>query len=389
MWTWIKAHPYIAGLAALSIVILLWVVTRTGSTQVVQGATGPSDALQAAQLAAQVHASDAQAATNQQQTEINAALAAKQIDANTALAVAQAQRDALDRQTVGSETIAQRQVDAATAVANAQRDANEAQTAAAKDIAAQQAGVQTAGINAGVQIAGIQSQVQLANISAQLAAVKSTNDTALGINADNNVTTRFGLAASKEVDLQQLADGLILGLDNNQTAIRITQSNNDTKTVIDAQDNSSADFIASLAASLGITQSNNNTKVSLAGIQGTVDIAGLQAGVQNNFIAANLQLGQGALDLAWHNTDVNAALFSNQQNMDFALKQNILQQIDFQGLNKSSSIEALSLITFQPSVAIASIQGSAATDWGSNLIKTLPALGSDLASFGVASILHG
>lgn len=394
MWQWVKNHPYITGLGILAIGILVFVVTRSGgSQQIVTGSTGPSEALQAANLQAQSHAADTQAQVNAQQSELNAALAAKSIDAATALATVQAQRDVALQQVDSANKVAQTNADALVKAATLQSDSQNiasqiagqiagVQSKAATDIAGIQSDTAKAGYAASTTIAGIQANVQLAGISAQLAALRDTNATALAINSNDDNLAWHVNDNSTKVSLTGLADALQLGLDNNQTLQFITQSNNDTSVILNGQNTSSSNYQATLNYNFLTHKSDNDTTVSLAGIAATLGIAGLQAGVNNNFIDSSREVSLAGFDLQNNILNVNAALVSHDQNETHFINSNVLNLIGAQGLNKSSSIEALGLITGNPSVSIASIQGSAAVDFGANFAKyTLPSLAS-AAAFG-------
>ncbi len=211
---WIREHPYLAGTLAVFVVVLFLVFRARSSastSQQVAVASGPSDALQAASLQAQVQQQGIQAAADVSSQQTGAALAAHLADVQASLAQTSAARD------VGLQAILT-QGSTADYTAAAGLQAVEAQTGAAVNIADTQAGagVQVAAIqgSTAVQLAGIQAPVYQAQIAAALAATENTNATSLGI---------AGIQGAVTISGQQTS--LAASQDANATAAKINEQN--------------------------------------------------------------------------------------------------------------------------------------------------------------------
>jgi hypothetical protein len=176
--SWIEDHPYLAGTLAVFLIVLFFVFRSRTSGSSSQVVSGPSDAVQIATLQAQNQSQGIQAAADVQSLQTQAALAA-------ALANVQASQDA----TTAARDVALQNILTGGATAQYQAavglQATESTNQTASDIASTNAGaaVDIADItgNTQVKLATIQAPVTLAQIQASLDALKSTNETSLGI----------------------------------------------------------------------------------------------------------------------------------------------------------------------------------------------------------------
>lgn len=234
MIVWVKQHPYLSGTLALFLVVLFFVLRgRSGGSAAAGraiGPSGPSDALQAASLQAQVQQQGVQAAADAQSQTTAAALA-------VALAQNQTQADA----TTAARDVALQNIFTAGETAQygsaAQLAAVNSTNAAQVNIAdtAAQAGVQIAGIGAGrdITIAGIQGDVTKFGYAAQLqglidtnrtsvdlgtlqlAGLMDTNKSAVQVNLQNNETSRLGITtqgATQQLAISTVGDVQKLGI---------------------------------------------------------------------------------------------------------------------------------------------------------------------------------
>lgn len=199
MVDWIKAHPYLSGSLVLGVIVLFLLLRGRSSATVTATASGPSEALQAANLQAQTQQQAIQASADTQTQGIQAALIAKQIDAGLA-------QDAIDAQVKEAAIVAGFQLSVAQQQANRDITVAGIQTQGAVDIAGNtnaaavavaqsnnQATVQVAtiGANRDITVAGIQSTTLQAQYEAALQATRDTNATSLaisGINANRDIT---------------------------------------------------------------------------------------------------------------------------------------------------------------------------------------------------------
>lgn len=323
MLDWIKKHPYITGSLAIGLVIL-YIILRgnsSSSPQVVQ--TGPSDALQAADLQAQVQQQAIQTGAAAQSQQLDAALAAKQIDAATALAQQSSNQqvalkqleDQTQIQTLAADIQKQQitaQQDVATQSINAQLQ--EAQFASIDDVTKTQAAISIAGIqsaaqvslgeaqiNGQVQIAGLQADVAKLSITDQLAGLKDTNATQINLAQISSDLQKFlsnnatGLATLQTTDAYNLgyqknSNDLALGLDQDLTARIINASNNSTLYGITQLNDATASHLSDNQL-LGLLN-NNSTALSIAGLNTSVQLHGIDVlgGVYNNLITTSGQV---------------------------------------------------------------------------------------------------
>lgn len=304
MVEWIKQHPYLSGGLVLALVVLFLIIRRGGSSAP-QGASGPSDALQAAALQAQVqgaainasqaaNAVNAQAAVATANSQAQAAVNIATLQANAAIAQVQSGTD--QAAIAGQVQAAHDQLAASLGVASSRdqlsgllatvqgqttiqtTQANDALSAVNAQVAGQVQENQDT-VSGQVQETGIQAGVQNNQIAAALAAQKDINATSVAINGANSSTQKY---------LADVAAGVV----NNQTAAQLAALNNTNATNL-AIVNSNNGTIAS------VTQINANRDINLAGIAGGVTlgkeqidvngqeiIAGDQASVYNNLISS-------------------------------------------------------------------------------------------------------
>lgn len=323
MLEWVKEHPYITGSLLVGVIVLYIVLRNSGtaaqSTQVVQ--SGPSDALQAADLQAQVQQQGIQAASNAQTDQLNAALAAKSIDAAVSTAQTQAQKDVASQQITAQQDVATQQINAQLQESQFGAISADKVTAAQVAIAGIQAGAQQsvaeAQINGQVQIAGIQADVQKLGITDQLAALLDTNKTNIGLAT---------IGANQAISLATINATLESHVSDNQTNLGELQSNNSLAATlaqynaamnINQQNVTAQEYEANLGFQLGTTQSNNALTALLSNNTTSLNIATINAGVQTHGIDAlsavynNLINTQGQIQLttlANQNTDYLATL---------------------------------------------------------------------------------
>lgn len=243
VWGWVKEHPYITGGAILSIIVLWYVLTSSSSSSsssapVSSNPGGVSDAVYAAQLAA--NSTDTQTAAAQTVASDNTAASL-----SAALAQYQSQSDIASTQAgvVNQQTISQAQT-------LQYQTAAQLQAAYAADAAANfQTSTTTA---AGVQVAGLDlvglqdtnaSQVDIAGINANAGVQVASIQGGVAINGQN--------------------DALTLGENTNATSLSVTTLNDSTAAVINGQNTTAAVNIAGGA---------DATQVALG--QDAVNIAG-------------------------------------------------------------------------------------------------------------------
>lgn len=241
MMEWIQEHPYLSGGLVLSLLVLYLLLRRSGGgTSVVS--TGPSEALQAANLQAQTQQAGISAAANAQTQTLQAALAAKQIDAQVtqnaidattqqasiaaamnlgiAKLSADAQLSAIDIGAQRDITVSGQQSDAAKYIASVTADAQTkiAEGAYARDIS-------VAGIGAArdVSVAGIQSTTLQAQYAAALATQKDIDATSLGINRDNwsGAAALASIQAGVDMHISDNNTGVANNYINTQGAVQL------------------------------------------------------------------------------------------------------------------------------------------------------------------------
>jgi hypothetical protein len=307
MVEWVKQHPYITGSLVVGLIVL-YIVLRGNQSQQQITSTGPSEALQAANLQAQTQQNLASTAVSAQDSQLNAAIAAKQIDAATSLANIQAQsqvaltnladtKDVQSQQITAQQDVATQQVNAALQESQfqsiaQQKDAELQAAVAGAQIGAQQAlGEQQ--VQAQVQIAGIQADVSKLAISDQLAALKDTNLTNISL---------ANIGASRDVNLATLQTSLEAHVSDNTTALGELQANDALQL-----------GLAQVSGAVTINQQN----VTSADYLGTLQNQTLQH-VSDNALSAitntnwtNLQLGLGADAVQTHTVDVLGGVYNN------------------------------------------------------------------------------
>jgi len=199
---WLEEHPYLTGGLVLAVIVLFLVLRGRSSASASTVQAGPSDALQAASLQAQVQQQSVQAAADVQNNQTGAALAAHLADVQASLAAIAATKT-IELQKITTEG------NTAVYGARAGLEAVQSTNLAQADIAdtASTAGVQIAGISANrdIQIAGIQAPVSLAAIQANLAAVESTNQTSLGV-AGINANAAVNINAANVAGAESIAN---------------------------------------------------------------------------------------------------------------------------------------------------------------------------------------
>jgi len=267
MLDWIKSHPYLAGGAAIGLIVLYFVVrsaTSTPAAQVIQ--TGPTDAQ--LQANAQLAAIQAQVQAAQQQT--TGAVQANQANADTALGIAGLQAQAVKDQSTAAvqankdtqaSQVAQGQtaLQAIQAQVAAQTQQAQINASAAANIAGINANAASsaqivgyndqltaslAGTAASVSIADIQSKTQLGLSIDALSGLINTNQTQLGIaNAQYNYLTNaagFALAGLQNTNITNfnIAGLQLQGLeDTNATQLGIAGINANAAVTINSQNN--------------------------------------------------------------------------------------------------------------------------------------------------------
>jgi hypothetical protein len=246
MWDWVKRHPYLSGGLVLVAVVLFVIIRRASANSAAAQATtagGPSEGLQAAQLAAGVQQSQIQAQADVANNQVNGAVAAAQINANAQMATADYARQvalqnivtsgqvqlntndatlqAIKVQTGGQVAINSQNVTGQVDVAGIQADVMKHQydTALAAQEAISQASVDQSALVAQTQlgIAQYQAQTTVAGINADVAKTNIASDLqkyVTGKQADiaytqltqQGQTQRLGITAGEQVTLQSLAD---------------------------------------------------------------------------------------------------------------------------------------------------------------------------------------
>lgn len=355
---WGREHKLLS-LGLIGALIILFVVLKRGgggSSGAVVVSSGPSDAVQVAGL---------QAGAANQANLINAALSAQQLQSEYKLGAAKLDYDFASLK-LGADAHNQ---DTATAAA-----------------------------------------VQYATLSSQLEALRSQNDTQLGINklgAETQIglasiaagTTQFTTASNNAVLTHQLdknAEQFAYQLDteakivdnNNRTSIANNKINADLQQGIVAENarvalhiNDNATFIQGATIAGAVNADNNRTAVLVKQIdtQGQVyfkqidasrDIAGQTITAQKDVLLHNADLTAGYYN---HLTD---AQLSSQQ-FKYAFDQNYINLIGSGKLQGGDAVAVIAAFNNQPAIGVAA-QGAAAVDAQAN---SLPAI---VASFGTA-----
>lgn len=261
----IKKHPYLVG--GLVFLVVIYFVLRGkgssssgGSTTVVQ--SGPSDSVQAAQIAAGANIQALNAATDQQANGLAAALAGKQLDDTVALQTAGYARDVALQNTYSQTQIAMGQFGSAVSVAQAQADAGVA--------------VASIGANRDVAVAGTQAQVQAAGIQYAYKTQQDIDATASYITDSNNYTSRVNTAGNAYRD------------------ITVNQSNNDAAVATAKTYTGGAVDISKIQAGVATHGIDAETAIELSGQQYAYAIGTQAISAQRNAtdqLFANLSAG--------------------------------------------------------------------------------------------------
>jgi hypothetical protein len=276
MFAWIKTHPLYDVLLAIGLFIVFYLVARGSSGSSGGGGggggvtyvqSGPSDAVQTAQLAASAQQSHDQASLSalatQTQAELSlgqSAVAEKAIEATLGAGVA-------NRQIEGQVALGQFGAQVSQNIAEAQAEAQVQMNADA--------------------IAG---QVAVAGYSAQ---------TQIQTNKENNATQR-AIAAANLAGFEYQIDGSVKMNDSNNAAVV-------------ARDQIAADTTTALGGyqrDVNLAGIGAQENVNLAGIQAGVTTAGYQQNVDLAQIAAGVTTAGYAKDVSIANTNAASAAYS-------------------------------------------------------------------------------
>ncbi len=362
---WLKEHPILSGVLVLAAIFLFVILRRGGGSQPVS--SGPSEALQAAQMQAGLQQAQIDAASNANTQGLNAALAAKgldtsaQMDAIHTLAQAQTDQavigagssnyqaslaaDVANHQTTASLTASLAATDASLALGTTQANdalqGLQAQYSSATDIAQ---------INAtgATDIAGIQADVTKAGFAEDLSKQRDIDAASIAINGQN--TSRDVSVAGINADVAKTGfwDSLQAVLSNNATATAINDSNNQT-----------AIAVTQIGANRDVTINGQNTSRDVDVAQITSD-----AGIANTKTIADLysQLIDAQHDIA-----------NNQISATSTLQENLLQDFHTTDFNRggqggANQVAAWSALFGQPTVGAAAEQaGGGGFNWGNLL----------------------
>lgn len=223
---WIKEHPYLTGGAVIGAIILYILISDRGSSGATVVSTGPSEAMQAANLQAQVQSQGAQLAYQASANQVGAALQAKQIDAATQQFVAE-------------------------------RSAEVALTKLATDKAMTLAGFQT-----------------------QLAAVQSSNEYAYR-ETESQIGGQVKIAGIQaDVQKLQAQNALTAQLDVNKTQIKLADISSNLQQSLAQTDYYKSTNLASINLALQehLAETSANRDITIAGFQ--KDVATKTLGVQ-------------------------------------------------------------------------------------------------------------
>lgn len=385
MLDWVKNHPYLSGSLVVGLIVMYIVLRNTGSStpQVVQ--SGPSEALQAANLQAQTIQDQTQAAVNAQGSQLNAALAAKSIDAAIAAAQNQSQEKVALTQLGDQADVQKLSIQAQQDIANEQTnailqksqfDAITADKTVAGQIAIAQAGyaaqqsIATAQINGQVQIAGIQADVSKLAITDQLAALLDTNKTSIGL---------ASIGAGRDVNLATINATLQSHLSDNNVALgtiiaddqlKQFQSQYSTAAIINQQNVSSADYLGKLNFDYLTHNSDNALALGLNNNLTTLNIAGINAGVQIH--------GQDVLSSIYNNLiDTTGQVQLSQINSNTNIFTDFLAKFSAVDFNRGGSGGANQVQVWSSIFGKATAPGST-SDPFADITKGLTALGPSL-----------
>jgi hypothetical protein len=403
MVAWIKAHPFLAGGLTLGLLFLFIALKNSSSSsagQQVATTGGPSDALQAASLAANVQ---------QQQTQVAAQVQTHAVDVAGALQ-SQQSTDALTALTTSGayqlsaiNTQAQAQTDQAGILANA----SIAQGKIAQAVAANQnaSDIQRAQITGGFSFAAAQAAAaaqetetlstnasQLAAIQAQvggdvsIAGIQANRDLGLATTAAGVADIQSGNALSAQKDIDTAS--ILNNRSDNSTSIAL-------KTLdTNVQNNSISAWLAGMLdtnkTNLAITNSNNGTIQNVTQINANRDVN--LAGITTAATTAQTLINANSADnetntiaqLYQHLIDVNGNIATDQINSNYNLQSSILADFHTTDFNRggqggANQVAAWSALLGQPAVGAAAEQaGGQGFNWG----NFLTGLGNLFAGIG-------
>lgn len=390
MIEWIKAHPFLAGGLTLGL-LFLFVALRNSSSSAAPSvsAGGPSDALQAAslaanvqqqqtqaQLTAQTHVVDvAGAIQSQQSTDQLSALNTASADQLSAINTqAQAQTD--QAVVLTSAQTAQARIAAGIVATQSQADITKAQITGGFSFAAAQvvaAAAETEALSGnatalGIAQAQIGGQVSIAGISANAAEALAT--TQAGV---SDLQTSDALLAQRDIDNVSVLNNRT----NGQTQIALGTLS------AGVQNNSIAAYLAGLLdtnkTNLAVTNSNNGTIQNVTQINANRDVN--LAGITTAATTAQTLINANSADsetntlasLYQHLIDVNGNIATSQINATSTLQNNILADFNGTDFNRggqggANQVAAWASLLGQPSVgAAAENAGGAGFNWGNFL----------------------
>jgi hypothetical protein len=272
---WVSEHPYLTGAFVIGAIVLILIVRSRSSASTSPAVSpnpgGVSDAVYAAQLAANTQQAGVAAASQAQQGQTAAQVALGMAQLQVQEDQTAAARDVALQQTLTGGQTAQYSAQAQLAAAQAADAAAVANTAtqasAAISIAGiqQQGEIQVANIGASrdISVAGIQADVSKTNIAAQLAGLENTNATSVNLG-------KLSLAGLENTNAATLA----ATVNTNETAATINQQNQTTQ-------------------QLGITTQG---QVDLATIAAQQDVLNNQINMAGAIAGGELQYQQNVLD---------------------------------------------------------------------------------------------
>lgn len=388
MIAWIKEHPFLAGGLTLGLLFLFIALRNASSSSVSSGAvvqSGPSDALQAAALSANLQQQQTQTAAQVQNHVVDVAGAVQSQQSSDQLT---ALNTAAVTQLSAINTQAQAQTDQATILAGA--TTAQAQIAAGVANTRTQADVATAQITGGFSFAAAQANAAAAETEAL--STNATNLAAIQAQVGGNVSIA-GIQANRDLGLATTAagvtdlqtnDALSAQKDIDTASILNNRTNGTTQIALgnlsaNVQNNTIAAQLAGLlntnSTNLAITNSNNGTIHDVTQINANRDVniaAATTAQTQINADAGTAQNNTVAA-LYQHLIDVNGNITSDQINANYNLQSSILQDFNTTDFNRggqggANQVAAWSSLLGAPAVGqAAEAAGGTGFNWGSFL----------------------
>jgi hypothetical protein len=384
----IKEHPFLTGLGVIAVAILYFVLRGSGSSSAsTSAAPQTDDALEEANIAAQLQQYQIQTANQANTNQLNAGLEAAQLQAAIEAAQVQGAVQVQTGQTQGAVSIAGIQGnvqmnsddDQLQAIANT----NAAQTSQAQiaaELQSQEAGDQLNAILGSTQlqvggaedIAGIQAGVSDLQSNNALAAQKDVDSASIQMNGQNT-----------NVAIQQALDALTLGTTQaNDTAQTNTQyiaaqlagleNNNATATLLNSQNVNGAETIDQIIAGNNVDLANISAGVSTAQINADEDVT-------NNYLngvnaANNAAATQSAQEL-------------QDQNNLYASIENLVSSgaLNKGGEGGAAQLAAIAALLGQPSVVAPVAQVGTAQAQSNPLTAFFNSLGSAVGTVGKAA----